>query len=189
MRSHGEAGSGRVWPGSRRACGREAEPDDRLPDTSLCVPDTPRLESIEVRLTFPRFLGAVLLTLVFLVLGFFLVLASYDTWLLQEMVLRRRLVVPRLLTFAANPTEFVLRCLSWPALGLSFFPLGLFFWPRWFSAFGSSGPGFSRKRSSPACRCGSICSLSRALCSGLPCCLSCQLSTAERINRSLASWK
>lgn len=93
-----------------------------------CVsPNNPRLESIEVRLTFPKFLGAVLLTLVFLVLGFSLVVAGYDTWLHQEMVLRRRLVVPRLLTFAANPTEFVLRCLFLASLGFVFFSSGLIF--------------------------------------------------------------
>jgi hypothetical protein len=155
-----------------------------------CVsPDTPRLESIEVRLTFPRFLGAVLLTLVFLVLGFFLVLASYDTWLLQEMVLRRRLVVPRLLTFAANPTEFVLRCLFLASLGLVFFLSGLIFLAALVQRFRVLRIRFSRKRSSPACRCGSICSLSRALCSGLPCCGYSQSPMTERPNRSLASWK
>lgn len=79
-----------------------------------------------MRLTFPRFLCAVLSTVVLLAFGFFLIFVSYDAWLLQEMTLGRRGPVRRL-TFAADPTEFVLRSLFVISLGVTFFSLGLVF--------------------------------------------------------------
>jgi len=80
-----------------------------------------------VRLTFPKFLGVVLLMLVLLVVGFFLIVVSYDSWLLQEMVVGRRRDLRRLVTFAANPTEFVLRSLFLASLGFVLFSTGLLF--------------------------------------------------------------
>ena len=80
-----------------------------------------------MRLTFLKLLVAVLCALVLLALGFFLIVVSYDAWLLQEMTVGRRRTAHRLLTFAANPTEFVLRSLFMTSLGLAFFSLGCIF--------------------------------------------------------------
>ena len=62
-----------------------------------------------------------------LVLGFFLIVASYDAWLLKEMTVGRRPALRRLVTFAANPTEFVLRSLFLASLGFIFFSFGFVF--------------------------------------------------------------
>ena len=46
--------------------------------------------------------------------------ATYDDWIRGQMVLTRRRTVPRLITYAANPVEFTLRC-TFVGLIASFF--------------------------------------------------------------------
>lgn len=72
----------------------------------------------------PLTLGKLLLAIIALALmgaaGAFLLLATHDQWVQGQVLLTRRRVVPRLVTYAANPTEFTLRCLFLGALGAFF---------------------------------------------------------------------
>lgn len=69
------------------------------------------------------FLGA------FGLLGVWLLSMSYEEWIRGHVLLTRRRVVPRLVTYAANPVEFSLRCAFLALLGgffASFASVGLF---------------------------------------------------------------
>jgi hypothetical protein len=56
--------------------------------------------------------------------GAFLLYGAYEGWLRQELLLKGRRVVPRLITYAANPTEFALRHVFLAALGGALFSAG-----------------------------------------------------------------
>lgn len=72
----------------------------------------------------PLTLGKLLLAIIALALlgaaGAFLLAGTHDQWVQGQILLTRRRVVPRLVTYAANPTEFTLRCLFLGSMGAFF---------------------------------------------------------------------
>ena len=72
----------------------------------------------------PFTLGKLLLGIIALALmgaaGAFLLAGTHDQWVQGQFLLTRRRVIPRLVTYAANPTEFTLRCLFLGSMGAFF---------------------------------------------------------------------
>ena len=72
----------------------------------------------------PLTLGKLLLGIIALALmgaaGAFLLVGTHDQWVQGQFLLTRRRVVPRLVAYAANPTEFTLRCLFLGSMGAFF---------------------------------------------------------------------
>lgn len=68
-------------------------------------------------MTFKNILFALFAVAVFGAAGVFLHVATHDQWVQGQFLLSRRRSVPRLITYAANPTEFALRCLFVGSLG------------------------------------------------------------------------
>jgi hypothetical protein len=89
------------------------------------VPSTSTLEHSPMPLTIPKALGALLACAALSAVGLALLYGALDTWNSQQFLLSRRRVVPRLVSFAANPTEFVLRCLFMASIGAALFSFAL----------------------------------------------------------------
>jgi hypothetical protein len=74
--------------------------------------------------TWRKTIGAIVIGLVFAGFGIFILLAAGDMWNHHQVLLTRRRV-PRLVTYAANRNEFILRCIALAAYGGFFFSMSL----------------------------------------------------------------
>lgn len=74
-----------------------------------------------MHLSLRKFSFAVVGCIVLFVLGDLVLHEAHDLWLRQEVLLTRFRAAPRLVTYEANPSEFVLRCMFVASLGGFFF--------------------------------------------------------------------
>jgi len=61
----------------------------------------------------------------FVAIGAVMLSSSYDTWLQQEMWIKSRGIPQRLITYAANPTEFLQRLTFGASMGGFLFSMGV----------------------------------------------------------------